>query len=111
MKRWMRSDEWVQFASCGGDSRFTTEPRSNEDSPWAPAPLLDPDNIQEVRDICNGCNVRPECIKYALDHEMSSVWVAGEYLPDPAFKRELRSVHERLRGSLPDEFARRGDNI
>jgi hypothetical protein len=111
VKLWYRKDEWQGYANCLGDSRFISDPRSTEDTPWAPAQTLDRSEVQEIRRICGECRVRPECIKWALDYDMSSVWVAGEYLPDPAFKRGLRSVHDRLRGSIPGELAARGDDV
>lgn len=111
MKLWSKKFEWQDYSSCVGDVKFVTEPRSSETPPWSPGPTLNDQEVQEVREICGNCRVRPECIRWALDDEVSSVWIAGEYLPDPAFRRGLRSVYDRLRGSLPDELARRGDDI
>lgn len=111
MKLWSKKYEWQGFSNCSGDVRFITDPRSTESPPWSPGPTLDHEEVQEVRAICGACRVRPECIKWALEDDVSSVWVAGEYLPDPTFKRSLRLVTDRLRSSLPHELAVRGDDV
>ncbi len=98
MKLWKRADEWVAYARCGGDERFTAEE-------------LDDDTSAELYAICADCRVRPECIAMALKQKACSVMVAGVYLPDPIFKTELKAIYTELRESLPNELEERGEDI
>lgn len=61
--------------------------------------------------ICSQCRVRPECIEWALQQRASAVIVAGAILPDPHFKKSLRSIHRYLRERLPYEHEARGEDI
>ena len=94
MKTWRKQFEWMLYAGCEGDVRFISE--SDEDD-------------SDLEEICRGCSVRPECIKWATTSDVSSVFVAGVRLPDPAFKKQLRSDVERLRSTYDEALVARGD--
>jgi hypothetical protein len=96
MKTWLRRDEWMYLAACWESEVHTAEDPS-------------PSDCDEAEAICGGCRVRPECIQWAIRDRASSVFVAGIYLPDPQFKRELRLAYKYLQGSLDQEFANRKD--
>lgn len=98
MKMWRKRDEWVTYAACAGDGRFTADALNGNDA-------------QQVREICAGCRVRPECIQWALDERVSAVVVAGTLLPDPKHKRALRRIYAELRHRLPFELEARGEDI
>ncbi len=99
MKRWTRRFEWVAYAACANDDRFVLE-------------RLSPNDVAEVRRICDSCPVRPECLKWAVDEQVSGVWVAGALFPDPVDERAeqvLKSLWRLAKRSIPGELARRGD--
>ena len=123
MKTWRYKLEWFPFAECLDNDAHTSETVTN-------ATLL------EIQETCGRCQVRPECIKWALEKEMSAVWVAGQELNDPicethrqqmlgpvteqrlppedcgdciAARKRLVSTRRRLRKSLPLEEEARGE--
>lgn len=98
MKRWRKKDEWMDLAYCGGSLLHTV------DDPT-------PDEAAEAKSVCSSCPVRPECIEWALETSACSVFVAGTYLPDPCFKKELRQAFSRLRAELPAERKRSGMDL
>ena len=110
VKMWRRSDEFVQHAPCGGDPRFTT-------APWwdggADRTKLEVEDVEYVEATCAGCPVRVECIKDAMfggAKPSHSVWVAGEWLPDPvnaAARRQLEDLRVTLITSLDREASSR----
>lgn len=96
MKRWRRQDEWMGYAACGGDERFTLDELSDSD-------------LLEVQEICRSCLTRPECILWSIRTKASAVVVAGTLLPDPAEKEQLKAIYERFEQILPNEYEARGD--
>lgn len=98
MKRWMRRDEWMDLAMCGGSEVHTMEDP-------------DEDDHRQAAKACDACLVRPECIEWAIREKACAVFVAGTYLPDPGMKRELKSVYSMLEQSLPAERKSRGADI
>lgn len=70
-----------------------------------------PTDIAAAEAICGQCLVRPECIEWAVRESACSVFVAGQYLPDPKFKKELRAMYAQLVNSLPEEKRLRGNDI
>lgn len=94
MKTWRRRYEWVQFANCGGSELHTGE-------------NLNIGQVNAASKLCSDCRVRPECIEWAIREKVSTVVVAGVYLPDPIFKRELREAYIRLNESIPLEIKNR----
>lgn len=98
MKRWVRKDEWMELAACGGSEVHTAD---------------DPDEQQlaEAILVCAGCRVRPECIEWAVSDRACGVVVAGTYLPDPKLRRELKLLYIQLGSSLAGERELRGTDI
>jgi hypothetical protein len=91
-------DEWTELAACGGVDAHTAE---NPDA----------EQLAEAKRVCGGCLVRPECIQWALREKACSVFVAGIYLPDPKYKRELKVLYSHLESSLTRELDLRGTDI
>ena len=98
MKTWLRKDEWVDLAVCGESTVHTMENPTELDH-------------LDAKLICDECLVRPECIEWAIREKACSVFVAGVYLPDPQYKRELKLLYNHLLKSLPAERELRGDEI
>jgi coenzyme F420-reducing hydrogenase delta subunit len=98
MRTWQRKYEWVQLAACEGSDLHTKDDPSESE-------------VRAAAAVCAGCKVRPECIEWALRERACGVVVAGEYLPDPMYKRELRAVYAKLRRAFPDEFEARGGEV
>ena len=98
MKTWLWKDEWVDLARCAESAVHTVENPTELDH-------------ADARAICDECLVRPECIEWAIREKACSVFVAGVYLPDPQYKRELKLVYSQLSRSLPAERDLRGDEI
>ena len=98
MKTWKRKYEWMQLAVCAGSDLHTAE-------------TLNAEQLEEATKMCDSCKVRPECMEWALKENACSVFVAGVSLPDPAFKRELRSAYAFLKRSLPKEREARGRDV
>lgn len=98
MKRWLRRDEWMELSYCG-------------DSPVHTVDNPTPEQTAAAQSICGPCVVRPECIEWAIREQVSAVFVAGVYLPDPQYKKDLRVMYRRLEESLPQERQVRGDDI
>lgn len=96
MKTWRQKYEWIQYALCEGSDLHTGENLTDE-------------QINEAASICFACLVRPECMEWAVEEKVSSVIVAGQLLPDPMFKRELRAMYANFRKQIPDEKQARGD--
>lgn len=94
MKIWRNKFEWMGYANCLDDVRFVSESSSDD---------------EQLETICDQCRVRPECIQWAVSDEVSSVFVAGVRLPDPAHKRALRAEHERLGRTYDAEVVARGE--
>lgn len=88
----------MELAMCGGSAVHTTE---------------EPDEnaYLEAARACDICQVRPECIEWAIREGACSVFVAGTYLPDPQFKRELKFTYSMLQESLAAERKSRGSDI
>lgn len=103
MKLWNRHDEWTQYANCGDSIGHILPPHRDDGGPVADVPV--------VQAICEGCRVRPECIKWATDPNKpeSSVWVAGRWIPGG--KRQARRVRAELLASLSNEYEARGDDV
>lgn len=95
MKTWLRKYEWVQYAMC-------------VDSPLHTAEELSDDELDAAAAICANCRVRPECMEWAVREKACSVVVAGVFLPDPMYRKELRAAYSELRRNLPAEFLARG---
>lgn len=95
MKTWLRKYEWVQYALCVDSSIHTAEALTDAEVDAAAA-------------ICSACRVRPECMEWAVREKACSVVVAGVYLPDPMYRKELRAAYAELRRNLPAEFEARG---
>lgn len=91
MKRWKTRFEWMVYARCVENPDHTSE--CAPDSPEAAA----------AAEVCAECQVRPECISWALENQFCSVVVAGVHIPDPANKKEVRSAHTKLREILSVE--------
>lgn len=98
MKMWTRRDEWIDLALCVDSDVHTAEDPDDQDIAAAAA-------------ICGQCLVRPECIEWAIRESACAVFVAGTYVPDPQFKKDLRAVYAALKQSLPQERKERGDAI
>ncbi len=94
MKTWLKKFEWMGYTACEGDARFIAE--SSLDDP-------------ELSRICSTCQVRPECIQYALESESCGVFVAGVRLPDPIMGDRLRRIRRELKAALPQELSARGE--
>ncbi|MBB5167150.1 hypothetical protein [Mycobacterium sp. AZCC_0083] len=114
-KVWLTADEWTRYVPCDGDREFTT----------APEELVD--GGDRVRSICRMCPVRPECIELNIKPmpdlrsigrapgqrvslPSSSVWVAGEWLPDwvdDPSRDELATIKAKLESQLAQEYANR----
>jgi hypothetical protein len=104
-KLWSRSDEWKVYAACGGSVDHTVPPtRCGEE---AGLPVADVDN---VRRICDGCRVRPECARWgAGELEPVDVWVCGRFIP--VDKRKARKVREELSRTVDLELMLRGEDV
>lgn len=106
MRLWSTSQEWYQYIQCGGDIRFIKDP--NE---------LGPEDAAEVQAICAQCPVRPECLKAnTVDRQESTVWVAGEWIPEMPGKTKNAKARRALfyagmAGRIPTEEAERPDFI
>jgi len=98
MKTWLRKDEWMDLAMCAESAVHTMENPTELDN-------------SDATSICDECLVRPECIEWAIRERACSVFVAGVYLPDPQYKRELKLLYNYLSNSLPAERELRGDNV
>lgn len=98
MKTWTRRYEWVNFINCADSPLHTTD-------------NLTPEEVAQAAEVCSTCQTRPECIEWALRDKACAVMVAGTYLPDPMFKRELRAAHNHLRNSLASEYEARGGDV
>lgn len=96
MKMWRHKFEWMGYASCLGDDRFTSDDADNDDG---------------LEEICAQCRVRPECAQWAADENVSAVFVCGVRLPDPAEARQLRKLRTRLAQQVPNELNARGEDI
>lgn len=101
MKKWRKKYEWMQYAACVSDPRHTGEIEPFGESPIdVPGLILSSGDLDGAARVCEGCNVRTECIKWALEENSCSVVVAGVYLPDPGFRLRLRKARALLRGFL-----------
>lgn len=111
MKLWNKSDEWMQYASCGGSVDHTLPPDRDDGGPVA--------NTLEVKGICDRCRVRPECIRWALTPQggskgfspslPASVWVAGRWIPES--KQKAKRVREELVFAFLGELESRGEDV
>jgi hypothetical protein len=88
----------MELARCGDSGLHTGEDLTDAELAAAAA-------------ICEECEVRPECIEWALAEKPCAVIVAGRYLPDPVFKPELRRAFSFLKQSLPAEKLARGEEV
>ncbi len=93
-KMWLKQNEWMSYAHCADDDRFTSESAEHD---------------EELESICKGCHVKPECMQWAIADEVSSVFAAGHRFPDPSHKRGLQSLYDRFRDELPNALEQRGD--
>lgn len=98
MKVWLRRDEWVGLAPCGDSIDHILPLERQDDGPTA--------NVARVRDICDSCRVRPECIETALNDKWIGVWCAGQYIS--VDKRKAKRTRAKLALLQPHEAARRG---
>lgn len=105
MKTWLRKYEWTIYAACADSDLHTAEYLA----PDPPRVELDEESLKTAVDICRECKVRPECIEWAIKEKACAVMVAGVYLPDPVFKKELRLAYQHLQKLLPVERKNRGD--
>lgn len=112
MKTWRRKYEWTAYAACVDSTLHTAEyfaPELDNSGLDTPAFELSDRDLESAAEVCRVCRVRPECIEWAVREKACSVVVAGTYLPDPIFKRELRVAYHKLQKSLPAEREKRGD--
>ena len=69
---WNRTVEWDD-----GDWRHLAACRSTEPDLFFPIGTTGPavDQIEEAKRVCRGCEVRAECLEYALEHdERFGIW-------------------------------------
>lgn len=98
LKTWLRRDEFMELAACYGSDAHTAENPS-------------PEELDTASQICASCDVRVECIEWAIKNKINSVVVAGTYLVDPENRRELKEQYGYLKRSLPQERRSRGAEI
>lgn len=100
MKTWLKKYEWTSYAACADNDLHTAE----YDDQFQLNPLF-----QQAKKVCSLCTVRPECIKWALREKACGVVVAGTYLPDPIYKKELKAAYSELQKSVMFEEKIRGE--
>lgn len=109
MKTWRKKYEWTSYAACADNPLHTAEMPAGEDSDAQDQPGMVIDDISEAQKVCDKCKVRPECIEWAIRENACAVVVAGRYLPDPFFKKNLRAAYNELQKALPGELKKRGE--
>lgn len=109
MKTWRKKYEWTSYAACADNPLHTAEMVTGEDLEAQDEPGVTLTDISEAQKVCQECRVRPECIEWAIREKACAVVVAGKYLPDPFFKKELRAAYNELQKSLPSELEKRGE--
>ena len=113
MKTWHKKYEWTAYAACSDNPLHTAEYgcELTDDAMDVAGFEMTEVGLRNAYRVCLGCEVRPECIEWALREKACAVVVAGVYLPDPGNKKELRAAYSELLKSLPGERERRGDRI
>lgn len=76
---------WRERAACGG---------AKDQSPWFPAEGSDTAQSsspvpEKAAKICGGCDVRTECLLYALENRVLGVWGGTMTHERDAMRREL----------------------
>ncbi|ATN94029.1 transcriptional regulator WhiB-like [Mycobacterium phage Kumao] len=104
MKLWQHGNEWVSYANCGGVIDHILPPEREDDGPVA--------DQEKVEFICNKCQVRPECAKWAVRKQAHGVWACGRYIPGhDEDRRQANRVRRELAETIHLELARRGDDF
>ena len=108
LKQWLRSTEWMDHAPCLNDSRFLQSPET-----------LGAEAAGEVRGLCAGCPVRPECARQVVENADSGVWSCGVFIPEVCLDDsdeqagralgDAAMVRSILEIRIPGEVEKRGD--
>lgn len=87
-KEWLKADEFVGYAPCGGNIDFVLSPQK-----------LGKARADAVKATCATCPVSRECVKFNLEPvndikrevklPSNSIWVAGVWLPPAKNKQQF----------------------